>query len=53
MKDSTVFILLGLLCMVWVLFFAVINAGLLAMGGFCLLGTVLIGFGFINLAIDN
>jgi hypothetical protein len=53
MKDSTVFILLGLLCMVWVLFCAVVNAPLTIMGGFCIMGTILLGFGFGFLANDK
>lgn len=53
MKDSTVFISLGLLCMIWVLFCAVVNAPLTIMGGFCIMGTILLGFGFGFLANDK
>jgi hypothetical protein len=53
MKDSTVFILLGLLCMVWVLFCAVISAGLVPMAGFCGLGVIWLGFGLVSLANDQ
>ena len=53
MKDSTVFVLLGLLCMVWVLFFAMLGAGILPLAGFCSFGLVLLGFGLASLADDN
>jgi hypothetical protein len=53
MKDSALFILFGIFCNVLVLIFAAINASILPMAAFCLLGIGSIVCGFELLISDK
>ena len=53
MKDSTILFLAGLFCHFLVLVFAVVNASIIPLAGFSIMGTTLIAIGFKFAISDN